>query len=201
MNQAASQPITTPSTEPTIDDTTPAKSVVPEEYKFTAPEGRELDPKFLAEATPIFKELGLDQAGAQKLVDLANKRAISQSDLAVETVKAMRREWYGETVKALGVSGEDAIKEKLAPIGKMKDAMFVGDPAGRAAFEKAMDLTGAGDHPAIVSTWLKMATAYTEGTHVSGTAASKHGQTPPNTAVKPTAAQAMYPNLPSANAA
>jgi len=53
---------------------TEAKPAVPEKYDFKAPaawseKGWELDTKLIETATPIFKELGLSQDQAQKLVD------------------------------------------------------------------------------------------------------------------------------------
>ncbi len=44
--------------------------VVPEKYDFKLPEGMTLDMAKLSLVEPLFKELGLDNASAQKLVDL-----------------------------------------------------------------------------------------------------------------------------------
>lgn len=53
--------------EPKPDD----KPAVPEAYEaFAVPEGMTLDAAAVEAATPIFKELGLDQTGAQKLIDI-----------------------------------------------------------------------------------------------------------------------------------
>ena len=46
------------------------KVVVPEKYEFKLPEGVTLDEAQMAVVAPAFKELGLDNAQAQKLVDL-----------------------------------------------------------------------------------------------------------------------------------
>lgn len=47
----------------------PAKPVVPEKYEFKAPEGQKLDPLLADGYTSLFKELGLSQEQAQKLID------------------------------------------------------------------------------------------------------------------------------------
>lgn len=47
------------------------KPAAPEAYEaFAVPDGMTLDAAAVEIATPIFKELGLDQAGAQKLIDI-----------------------------------------------------------------------------------------------------------------------------------
>jgi hypothetical protein len=43
--------------------------IVPEKYEFKAPEGVTFDPASITAMTPVFKELGLPQEKAQKLVD------------------------------------------------------------------------------------------------------------------------------------
>lgn len=179
----------------------PGAKVVPEKYEFKSPvEGQTYPDALIDKATPIFKELGLDQAQADKLIGVWNDLSQGNADLAVKAVKDMRAVWAGETETALGAKG-DALVEKLAPIGAMKDAIFADNKAGREAFESAMDLTGAGDHPAIVMSMLKIATRFAEGKHVSGSGPSPLGQTPTGQPVRKTAAQSMYPNLPSSNAA
>src|SRR5579863_3544340 len=52
------------------DKTEPKPSAAPDKYTdFKAPDGYTLDPATIEAATPIFKELGLSQDAAQKLVD------------------------------------------------------------------------------------------------------------------------------------
>lgn len=189
----------TPQTPEPTSDATP-KPAVPERYEFKAPEGRELDATFIDRATPIFKELGLDNAAAQKLVDTYNDLAVDKSDLAVKAVNQMRQDWVRETESRFEAKG-DALMEKFAPIGKMKDIIFAGDKAGREGFEKALNLTGAGDHPDVIATILKLAERVVEpNKYITGGGPSPLGQTQ-TAAPKPTAAQALYPNLPSSNRA
>ena len=147
----------------------------------------------MEKATPIFKELGLSQDAAQKLVDFYNDQAQATTKL----VNDMRAEWREATNKLPEVAekGSDAA---TALMGRAKATLFENDPKGQKAFDDAMNLTGAGDHPDIVRAWLRVAARITEGTHVSGKGPSDQGQTAPNAKARPSAAQAMYPNLPSA---
>ena len=78
------------------------KSVVPEKYEFKLPEGVTLDEAAIALVTPAFKELGLSQEQAQKLVDLqmtlnkSNEDAYAQSfDQYVENLKVEAKTYFG----------------------------------------------------------------------------------------------------------
>jgi hypothetical protein len=198
VSQTSGTP-TASQTGPTSNDptTTPAPEGAPEAYTFTAPEGKSYDKSFIDKATPVFKELNLTQASAQKLVDTYNDLAQSQADLAVKAVEDMRRGWQADVTKEFG----GKVDEIKADVGRMYDTLFKDAPKDRDAFINAMNLTGAGDHPAIVKTMWKLSEAFREGQHVSGGGPSPHGQRQPNTAAAPSAAQAMYPNLPSSAAA
>lgn len=178
--------------DPNATATNESKSTVPERYEFNAPEGKSLDSAVVERFSPIFKELGLDQASAQKLVD----KYIEHFEGYTKAVNDMRTEWKTQVNHEQG----GRLEATLADIGRMKDVIFANDDAGRKAFDEAMNLTGAGDHPAIFKAFAKASEAFREGTHVSGGGPSLHGQvqTPPT---RPSAAQAMYPNLASSNAA
>jgi hypothetical protein len=116
-----------------------------------------------------------------------------------DTMADMRTDWQAK-VKAdpdmakAASGGKTGIEAVSVDIARLKAAL----PADlRTEFSEAMNLTGAGDHPAIVKAMWKLAQFVTEGTHVSGKGPSEHGQTRPGTSTKPTPAQALYPNLPS----
>jgi hypothetical protein len=203
LKDAGASPTSTQSTESRTDGTTPTttpepkpgdtpKPVVPETYTFKAPDGREFDKPTIDRATPIFKELGLDQAGAQKLVDIWNE----QTERQLKAVNDMRADWRESINKDKDMSGK--LEQIKVDIGRMKDSIFANNADARSAFEDAMNLTGAGDHPAIVKAWWKASEAFREGQHVSGGGPSGHGQTQSGTVERPSAAAAMYPNLPHA---
>jgi hypothetical protein len=210
VSTTAAPPVTTDVTPPAdktppADGTTPpAKTdapVVPETYAaFKAPDNYTIDPAAIAEAAPIFKELGLTQDQAQKLVDAQIRREIALAKAPDKAVTDMRNGWRGQveadaelkaTVdKNSGKTGMDAVKINIArtlsvlPIDLQVD------------FKDAMNLTGAGDHPAFVKAITTLAAFVTEGSHVTGSGPSQHGQVKPGAPTKPDVAAAMYPTLP-----
>jgi hypothetical protein len=57
-----------------------------------------------------------------------------------------------------------------------------------------MDITGAGNNPAFIRAFFKLAQQVTEGRHVAGRGPSTAGQSNPSAAPR-TAGEALYPNL------
>lgn len=169
---------------------------VPDKYEFTAPEGLTLDPAAIEAATPVLRELRLTQDQAQKLVNFQLQREAALLKSTTDAMTTMRTDWQAKltadpdllAAKSEGKSGLEAVKLDIA---KMKAAL----PADlRAEFSEAMNLTGAGDHPAIVKAMWKLAQFVTEGRHVAGAGPSPDGQKKPNTP-PPTIAERMYPHL------
>lgn len=210
------KPTTTPPAQTLNPDGTPAptstsnpqdppkptdSAKAPDAYTaFTPPEGYTLDPKAIEAATPIFKELGLTQDQAQKLVEFHSKQMIDAAKGPETAMTTMRNDWQAKAksdpdmAKAVNgnATGLDAVKLDMS-----RALNAIGDPALAAEFKQAMDLTGAGDHPAFIKTFWKMAQFITEGKHVAGAQPSPHGQQAPGTTARPSAAQALYPNLPN----
>lgn len=197
-----------PATKPadgTAKSTEPATGA-PETYAaFTAPEGQTLDAKAIEVALPVFKELNLTQEQAQKLVNMQAQRDASLLKGPAETYNTMRRNWVAEAnadpdMKAYSIKTDNGIKTGLdavkVDVGRALSAL--GDEKLANDFRAAMDLTGVGDNPAFIKTFWKLSQFVTEGRHVAGKGPSPHGQTDKGTTSPPTAAQALYPGLPSA---
>lgn len=187
-NQAETPDVTAAPAAPNPDT-----SVAPEAYAFTAPEGVTLDPKAIESVSPIFKELGLNQAQAQKLVDFYNTQTKAQSDQVSSAITAMREGWRNEIRGDAEIGSR--IPEVQVEIGRALDKL--GDQKLVKSFREAMDNTGMGDNPALVKTLFKFAKMVNEGNHVSGGGPSETGQAKPGAPARPTLAQAMYPQLPS----
>lgn len=177
------------------DETKP--SGAPEKYAdFTVPKdladkGFELDPAAVAEVLPTFKELGLSQEGAQKLMEAYAKVSMKNADAAVNSVVEMRKDWQ---TKSMTQFGADKLKPGGAihvAISKTLDSL---GPELSAQFREAMDLTGAGDHPAFIAAMKAFSERFIEGTHVGGNGPSKESQSRPGSGI-PSPAKAMYPNL------
>ena len=86
----------------------------------------------------------------------------------------------------------------------MYNAIIVADPTTGpklvADFKSMMNDYAVGDNPIFIKMLSRVAKQFGEGTHVTGSGPSGQGQTRPG-AAKTSAAQAMYPNLPSTNQA
>lgn len=172
---------------------TEAKAIVPEKYEpFKAPEGYEYDAKGLEEASTLFKELGLSQEQGQKIMDVyAAKSLEAAKDAGERGQKAyaeMRAGWQAE-VKADPEIGKNLPAVK-ATIGRALDSL--GDPKLANDFKAAMDLTGAGDHPAFVKAFYKLAQSVVEGGHVTGGGPSAHGQSAGGEAKQLSIAERIY---------
>ena len=200
---AFTDPTPAPAPEPTPAVPTPPPATrAPESYTFTAPDGAPaIDQTLLDEATPIFKELDLPQADAEKLVALWNKT----NTLTAERIRAaaadLSKQWETQ-LKADPILGPklDTVR---ADIGRAF-ATLSQTPEGAATvnnFREAMNFTGLGNHPAMVSMInLLISSVLREGTHVAGAKPSTAGQTITGTpAGRPSIANALFPNLPSSS--
>ena len=169
----------------------PVTPKVPETYDFKVPEGTELDAAVVEKASPIFKELGLSQEQAQKLVDFYSAHTSESQKAIAKAVEDMRSDWRSQIMSDKDIGGK--IEQVKVELGRAKDRL----PAEiRTAFEEAMNTTGMGDHPAIVKGLYEFAKLVNEGTHVTGGNPSPHGQAKTGNANQPTLAGALYPHLP-----
>jgi hypothetical protein len=175
----------------------PEPPKAPEDYAdFKLPEGFTFDTKALDAAKSIFKEIGLSQETAQKLVDFQAQRESAFLAANAKAVDDMRADWRDRASKdpvigpKLTENGGAALKE---PIGKMFALL---DPQVEANLRKELDITGVGDNPALIRAFYDLALKVNEGKHVSGTGPSGPGQQKPGTSERPSLAAALFPNLP-----
>lgn len=182
--------------EPATSDE-PATPAVPDAYDLKAPEGFALVPEVIEAVTPLLKELGIPQEGAQKLVDfyLAQQRA--ETDRLIAENNRLRQEWQTASKNYMGTNA----KQIKAEIGTALNQVFAnedGTPNSEklAGFREYMDMTGAGDNPFFVEAFHKLAKGNLEGKPVSGAKPSPLGQQAPGGG-KPSRAAALYPGLAS----
>lgn len=134
----------------------------PESYQFTYPEGYTPDDAALGEITGVFKELGLTQEQAQKLVEYDAKRMSSatspeaQQAAAIEHRNAQVAQWEGEIKadKELGGANLDA-SIQIA----QKALASYGSPELSAMLKQS----GLGSHPEIVRFFHKVGKELSEG--------------------------------------
>lgn len=132
----------------------------------------------------VAKKHGLSSEAMKDLLGEYATRMKSTQEAAVKAFVETNEKWQAE-IKADKEIGGDKLPAVLQTIGKVLDNPKLTDPG----FKEALNYTGAGNNPAIVKTFYKMALALTEGGHVGGTPPAEAGQ-------KPTGAAALYPNLP-----
>ena len=198
-----------PKTEPSSDGKTvlntkaeepkkeePAKGA-PDKYEdYKVPDGFTLDPEVKTKADALFKGMGLNQGQAQSLVDMYRELTTEAFQAPFKAYQDMTADWLKQS------QDHPDLRGKLGPgqdvnvrIGKLLDG--VPDTKLASDFREAMDLTGVGNHPAFIRMLDHFAKQLTEGTHVAGNGPSPGGQSRPGAASQPTAAQAMWPSLPS----
>lgn len=155
---------------------------------FKVADGYEIDPEALKEATPLFKELGLTQDGAQKLVDFYAKQSQLAADAPMKLWQDTQKDWVDKIKSDPEIGGKlDLVRQTVS---KVVDSL---DPALATEFRQAMDMTGAGNNPAFIKVFYSLAKQLTEGSFVKGGGPSSQGQG--NEGRPPTAAKALFPNL------
>lgn len=187
IDRSATPPTNEPAAEPKPETS------APESYTdFSVPEGHTLDAAAIESATPLFRELGLTQDQAQKLVDFYSTQVGKINAENEGYMETLRTQWREELKADKDIGGKlDQVKVE---IGRAIDRL---PPTVREPFKEAMNLTGAGDHPAVIKAIHAFASLIGEGTHVTGNAPSEHGQSKTGVSNRPSAAQSMYPNLPT----
>lgn len=169
----------------------------PEAYEpFKAPEGYEYNAETAKDFLEWGKKNNLSQSAMQELVDTYGKTVIAADKEPFEAYRTMRAGWVKEVVgDAVIGNGKDDIKPEVRK-GISDIISQMGDAKAQQAFKEAMDLTGAGDHPAFVRGLFALAGVLakdiSEGKHVAG-----NPPAPPKT--PQSAGAALWPNLPSAN--
>lgn len=168
----------------------------PEKYEdFKVPEGFNLAPEAVSKAGEVFKGLGLTQDQAQSLIDFHTNELKRVTDSATQTYEATRKEWRDEVLKDTSLAANGELRPDVkATMSKAIDTL---GPELSGKFREALNLTGIGDNPAFVKGFAQLAQKFAEGTSVTGSGPSAHGQSKSGQGTKPTAAQALFPGLPS----
>lgn len=173
-----------PPADPPAD--TPKESAAPEPFaldKLTLPENFVIPEDVGKQFSEVATKYGLTTEAAQDLVSLYATEAQKQANASYEAYERLNTEWV-DSIRADKEVGGEKLDANLAKIGK-----FLGDPKFvDPAFKEALNLTGAGNHPAVFKTMLKIAEALSEGGPVGGS--------PPASARPASIAEALYPNNP-----
>ncbi len=115
----------------------------------TLPKGMTLDDGAMSEATALFQRARLDQATAQKFVDLAMSREQAAQQRGAQAFNDLQNKWAGE-VKADPEIGGVRLESSLAAAARAIDGVAV------PGLREALHVTGAGNHPAIVKAFVRL---------------------------------------------
>jgi hypothetical protein len=150
------------------------KSQAPEKYEFKMPEGMTLDQAAVDLITPVFKEMGLNQENAQKLVDkfIEIRKAAEERDAA--TFKKFNEDSYKETIQALGPN----YKQELVYVAKIRDRFFSEET------QELLDASGLANNKAFIADIIKLGKLISEDKMPDGKTSSPAGKS---------AAETLYP--------
>lgn len=187
------EPTPTPTPSPTppkasiINEPDPAPKPeepkgAPEAYaEYKLPEGVSLNAETITKANELFKGLGLTQEAAQSLIDFHVAQTQAAATAADDTYRQTVEAWGAQLKADPEIGGK--LPEVRAALGKAYDVLIeaAGPKAAEARalvneFKSVMDLTGAGNHPAFVKLFHRLAQRVIEPGHVSGTGPSPLGQ-------------------------
>lgn len=154
------------------EGTQPAPEGAPERYELTFAEGVTVDPAAQTEFEDFARTNNLTNEAAQTAVTLFTKQLEAQATAFAEAQttqwKTVNETWRADLAKDPQFQG-DNLKEALVTIGRSIDTY--GTPEVRAA----LDMTGAGNNPALVRYIHKMAAALNEGGLITAGAPAKSG--------------------------
>lgn len=150
--------------------------LTPEKIEFKLPDGMIADEKF----TTDFKALMADEKLSR--VELAQKLVDLQGTYLADAAKAFTKQstdlWHNvqaDWQKQVKDDAEIGGAKYDATLSAVKKAVTdFGGKEAKAAFE-ALDVTGAGNNPAIIRVLYRMAAQLVEGGHVSGNAPGTAG--------------------------
>lgn len=143
-------------------DADAAKGEVPETYELTAPEGIILDPALIEAATPIFKDMGLSNDQANKLMPIAAQMAQRIGDnlnqQILDSVATERANWLNTAKNDPEIGGQNWDANLVTAAKGLDTLGFVkGSP-----LRNLLDESGLGNHPEMIRAFVKVGKAIGE---------------------------------------
>jgi len=153
--------------------------------KLTLPEGLTLSEADTAALTPLAEKYKLSNEAVSDLLAIYGDRVKQLAEGPMKAWNDLNTEWVNEVKKDATLGDGNSLKPEVkSAISKVKSQY------GDAAFNDALNVTGAGNNPAVIRFLYKVAQVLTEGGHVGGRPAGA-----PNAPQGPSA-DAMYPGGP-----
>jgi hypothetical protein len=159
----------------------------PDKYELTPPAGFEIDDKLLAEADPVFRDIGLTAEQANKLMPLIPKFADALFARQNDTFQAQATDW-AKAAKADKEVGGKNWAETETLVAKALD-QFAGPkstPEKPNEFRDLLDVTKLGNHLGMIRMFRKIGAQLGEG----GGLARSDAAAP----VKAAREEVLYPN-------
>jgi hypothetical protein len=128
---------------------------------FTLPEGAVLESEALDQARALFAQSKLPQEQAQKFIDLAVSREQAAAQKGVQAFVDLQTRWVSE-IKADPEIGGDKLQASMAQAARAIDRL------GVPGLKEALNLTGAGNNPAIVKAFVRLGQMVSEDRFAPG---------------------------------
>jgi hypothetical protein len=116
---------------------------------FAYPEGMSVEPEALEHAHALFNEARLPQEQAQKFIDLAMAREKAAAERGVKAFHQLQDKWLAE-IKADPEIGGDKLAAAVAQAAHVLERLAV------PGLKEALNMTGAGNHPAVVKAFVRL---------------------------------------------
>ena len=159
-------------------------SQAPEAYQpFAFPDGVQADAEQMKEASALFREMNLTQEQAQKLVDFHSKQWLGAVDTFEQELNRRVADW-GEQTKANLEFGGIRLNESLTSVRRAISKL------GGGELEKALNETGAINHPGIFAAFVRAGRMFGEDGFVQGAPSGAGGGRTPQDMAK-----IVYPNM------
>jgi hypothetical protein len=133
--------------------------------EFKLPDGSAIDPAALEQARALFAEAKLPHEQAQKFIDLAVSREQAAATRSVQAFVDLQTKWVSE-IKADPEIGGNRFTASMAAAGRAIDRL------GVPGLKEALNLTGAGNNPAIVKAFVRLGQMVSEDRFMPGLAAA-----------------------------
>ena len=148
---------------------------VPDKYDIKPPEGVALDPAVMDKVMPVFKQLGLTNNQAQKMVDLHTELLREINSKGESNFKAFLESSAKETMDALGANA----KAELAFVAKVKNLFS-------PATLEILNSSGMGNQKSFIMDLAKIGRMFAEEKNVDTGKSSAGGSD---------AAEKLFPNM------
>lgn len=134
---------------------------IPTYTDFKMPEGVTVDPKVMGEATELFKEARLPQEAAQKFVDFHASQLKAAAEAQARAFVDLQTRWHGEVMADPEIGGSKW-QDSASAANRLMDRLNI------PGLKDALNLTGAGNHPAVVKAFVRLGQMVSEDKVLTG---------------------------------